>query len=751
MSGLIWEQARPATGWQGIDHLQLSELGGMPLLTLRLLGPVGSLGAGQIEIPGAPPWSIVPEPVLPPPAPAPALYRRLRIRFHQPGDHARYTVRLLSGGGLPLHPFFQTRTFRFRIGCESRDCAATEATPTLPTISDPALDGLARDSRALEALLLDRLSRSTPDLQDLALATTERMLVQLLAFQGDLLAYHQDRVASEAFPETATQRHSLRQHAILLGESLDDGQAARCWLEVAVTRAGVLPAGMPVESPQHSPGQARLRFSTLADTELDPEPLRVAAWPGALDAFLPAGTTQTLLLGNPSVQIGQKLAFVLPEGAWMVTVTGVDRQIAPGWTAHPHDPLLTTPQAVTRLHWDRPLPRRILVWKEPFRLAHNLVQAEHGQECRLWLRPPQPPPVPDRVVDLRGPDVVLQQPAWAEEPLLRALRLPGPVLVAEEGARVWLESGGETWYAVEHLHQSSSFDPHFVAETTESGDLWLKFGDGRKGKALRSDLPARIRWRVGAPLAGNCPAGVLSERLSHPDPELEARVNALGVLQISNLSPGEGGRSPLPRAALQQRLADSLHQPSAQRAVSLLDLAVAAQAVPGVARAAARLVHAPFPSLRVLIDPVDPQAGEELEVQVQAALEPLRLAGRELWVQRARSQPVELVLAVCPQPGQSAAALRRRVEAALVAETGGYFHPDRLDFGVSLHLGDLLAAVQAMEGVRACRALVFRKLGRSQPAVQWTLPVGRGEVLRLDGDPLHPENGRINVLVMESA
>ena len=129
MSGLIWEQARPATGWQGIDHLQLSELGGLPVLTLRLLGPVGSLGAGQIEIPGAPPWNIVPEPTLPPPAPAPALYRRLRIRFQQPGDHARYTVRLLSGGGLPLHPFFQTRSFRFRIGCESRDCAAAERTP----------------------------------------------------------------------------------------------------------------------------------------------------------------------------------------------------------------------------------------------------------------------------------------------------------------------------------------------------------------------------------------------------------------------------------------------------------------------------------------------------------------------------------------------------------------------------------------------------------------------------------------------
>ena len=68
-------------------------------------------------------------------------------------------------------------------------------------------------------------------------AATETMLRELLAHHGEMLSLHQDRVAQEAFVDTARERLSVRRHAALLGLALDDGASARA--QVAVD----LPAG----------------------------------------------------------------------------------------------------------------------------------------------------------------------------------------------------------------------------------------------------------------------------------------------------------------------------------------------------------------------------------------------------------------------------------------------------------------------------------------------------------------------------
>ncbi|MEF9605419.1 hypothetical protein O4J55_25060, partial [Paracoccus sp. PXZ] len=51
-------------------------------------------------------------------------------------------------------------------------------------------------------------------------ASTEAMLVELLAHHAEMLSLHQDRVAQEAFIDTARERLSLNRHAAALGLAL---------------------------------------------------------------------------------------------------------------------------------------------------------------------------------------------------------------------------------------------------------------------------------------------------------------------------------------------------------------------------------------------------------------------------------------------------------------------------------------------------------------------------------------------------
>ena len=86
-----------------------------------------------------------------------------------------------------------------------------------PPAQPPAVDLLTKDFNGFVTLLADWVKVRNPHVADLSGASFERMVLDLLAWAGDMLSYYQDRVANEAFVETAAQRFSLRQHAVLLG------------------------------------------------------------------------------------------------------------------------------------------------------------------------------------------------------------------------------------------------------------------------------------------------------------------------------------------------------------------------------------------------------------------------------------------------------------------------------------------------------------------------------------------------------
>ncbi|HEV7876493.1 baseplate J/gp47 family protein [Bradyrhizobium sp.] len=772
-SFLTWDDATlDATRWQGIEYLSFVH-GDPSIVTVHLARPASGILVNHVVVEGGESLTDLQHTV--------AVTNGsdlITVSFPDRGDYSPYTIRLLSGGNDPLHPFFDRAGFSFYIDCPAGDCRPLTVRPEKPPRPRPAVDLATKDYRGFVQMLGDWVAASNPSVTDLSPASFERMLLELLAHHADHLSYYQDRVFNEAFVATARERHALRQHGMLLGYRLDEGEAARTVLSFAVAQSGVLPAGVAVEL-AGAPGEMALVYVTEAQMRLDPahnaEAMKPAAWPGASSAEIPVGATELLLLGHGlGLAPGQRLAFSFARATELVTLTAADEVSLAGWSALPIDPPTVAPADVTRIRWLEPLTSALAPWRGKLIISGNLVDAVHGAP-RSAVVSPNPPSGSVIAIELNRRNAIVAPRLLADGSVtwyLRALALPDAPIVFErrsDGGSVpalTVTVAGEVWSREPHLWASHSYDHHYVAETDQTGQLWLQFGDDVHGRAIpvgrqHGDpytytplIEIGLAYRLGATGAGNCAA----ETLSHVVPAeagspLRDALNGLGVGSVTNVVPGSGGRAPESEDKARFAIPDSLHHGPLQRAVTLADYAEAATMVPGVARAAARALDGVFNTVMILVDPkgqgdLDPA----LAVAVYDHIDRLRMAGREHIVRAPDYIPLRVELAICVEPGQLRHAVRDRVLAALRpgdADRRGWFHPDLLEFGKDLILGDLLAFVQAIPGVRSVKALAFRALD-DPSAVQVVdrILVAPTEVARLDGDDNRPENGVLKVWVV---
>jgi hypothetical protein len=695
----------------------------------------------------------------------------IELRFPSRGDRSDYTVRLAQGGLDPLHPFFDRASFNFYIDCPGGDCRPLDAQPAPPPPQRPAIDLKTKDYAGFVSVLADWIKVRSPDWGDLAPASFERMLLELLSHHADQLSYFQDRVANEAFLDTARERHAVRQHGLLLGYALREPVAARAVVGFDVTNPGVLPAGVVVDhsEPEGDPGPV---YTTREAVRLDPRhnggAIVPAAFPGAAAAVVPEGSTNLLLFGHDlGLTPNQRLAFRHGDAAAIVTLVEVAELQLPGWTASPADPPVAVLADVTRIAWREPLGQALRPWLDPFSIRGNLVNAVHGAPRRAVASPTgaAPPGALAVVLDRQNSIVAPRRLAdgtliW----LLRALRPPEwPILFDGSGGGIEVQVDGELWSREPNLWESRSYDLHYVAETDEAGAVWLQFGDGVHGHeiealrdgpfAARPAVEVSIRYRTGAAAAGNCAADTL-DRIPPvpPGSPIDAALTALGVTAVGNVVPGTGGTPAEPLDQARFAIPDSLKHGPRERAVTLADYAEGAR-IDGVARAAAVDVGGAFNTVRVLVDPVGQGSlPADLRDRVFRRIDDLRMAGREHLVAAPAYVAIEVSLAVCAAAPRLRTAVRTRVLAALRPgrePPGGYFHPDRLSFGESPSLGDLLAYVQGLPEVLSVKALAFRRLDDPSPVrVREAIAIGALEVARLDADDSRPENGVLQVLVV---
>jgi predicted phage baseplate assembly protein len=251
---------------------------------------------------------------------------------------------------------------------------------------------------------------------------------------------------------------------------------------------------------------------------------------------------------------------------------------------------------------------------------------------------------------------------------------------------------------------------------------------------------------VGNGSAGNVGAETITRvvRLSG-----DSAVSGGAVTRVRNPLAAAGGTDPEPVAEAKLR-APLTFRERQLRAITADDYARRAEDLPGVQRAAAALRWTGSGyEAQVAVDPAAEGGPRQLLLEaVGARLGRYRRIGHGLAVRAPAYVPLDVALCVIVEPTfQTAhvrAALLERLGVAEVPGGGlGFFHLDRFTFGTPVRLSEIVAAAQAVEGVR--EVTVTRLQRYSEPSrgerERGVLAVSPLEVVRLDNDPLHPERG----------
>jgi hypothetical protein len=167
---------------------------------------------------------------------------RLELVTSAAGD---FSVYRLSIPVPQLDPVLRHFDFSFKAACPTDvDCRTEQVCPPLET-AEPRLDYLARDYASFRRLLLDLTAQRNPNWTERNPSDIGIALVELLAHEGDHLAYFQDAAANEAYLDTVRQRISARRHARLVDYAMHDGRNAWTFLHLTANAAAALPAGTP--------------------------------------------------------------------------------------------------------------------------------------------------------------------------------------------------------------------------------------------------------------------------------------------------------------------------------------------------------------------------------------------------------------------------------------------------------------------------------------------------------------------------
>lgn len=118
-------------------------------------------------------------------------------------------------------------------------------------MTQPALDYTSKDFVSFRTSMLDYATQTMPEWQSRSEGDFGVVLVELMAYMGDILSYYGDRIQTEAYLSTATQRLSLLQIADLLGYVPSNGVPAVGTVTLVTNNPGpavLVPAGTKVQT-----------------------------------------------------------------------------------------------------------------------------------------------------------------------------------------------------------------------------------------------------------------------------------------------------------------------------------------------------------------------------------------------------------------------------------------------------------------------------------------------------------------------
>ncbi len=757
---------------------------------ISIYDPSGSTSLSPVPLTADPTWEVIDE------------RNALRLTMAMPGAFTFYKLHINHPR---IDPYFNDVTFSFKVNCESRlDCKAPEHECPAEEKVDFPVDYRARDFRSFRRALLDFASLRYPDWKDRLEADAGIMLAEVMSALGDEQAYYQDRIAREAYLETATQRRSLRRHTRLVDYHVHDGLGALTWLDITVKddQLGDIPAGMDIRATAEKGMQVDYEVGQGLDEIVAEKTYAVDSTRNTFephiwdedDTCLFVGATELFIKGHheddllpfddrpdnkePGKWVLLKTTPTDPaitERAWMIRLITIKNT---------EDSVFAEP--ITHLVWEKGQALPFEMDMTVLEVRANLLPATAGKMFeRLFVigTDPQDLELPEaekqilkRAIERHGPNesiaYLFSLPGAESNPLVRMgddphsaapeLRLVevdfiGGEWVEQDSLWTWRRSllgtcssqpndcdfmlDDGTWRRVAGYQRIGK---EIVHKDYASGDgTTIRFGDGEFGLIPEKGTVFKVTYRLGKGRRDNLPAG----SLKNFDQDFEF------IKTVTNPLPAENGMDAETHEEIRQ-LAPEAFRAIAFRAVRPEDYAEAAERLPWVQRAdAAFRWTGSWLSAFATADPLDAVTLiKTRRVELTEQLDRFRQAGREVHVLDPRYADLDLKITICVNPDAYVDQVREMVLETLfgkkgILESPGFFSPDNFTFGTPLERPALEAAIQSVPGVRAVMGMEIHRRGWYdwRDFADLSEPVGQNEVIRIANDPLHPERGSIEV------
>lgn len=741
----------------------------------------------------------------------------LRLKARYPGDFTHHHIYIDDDR---IDAYYNNILFTFKANCPNDlDCKpADHECPPEEDVDFP-IDYNARDFWSFRNALFEFASFHYPGWKERNEADMGVMLLEVMAALGDEMAYYQDRIAREAYLETASQRRSYRKHALLVDYLVHDGLAASSWLDITVTsgQSGDIPAGTAVWALGDN-GQ-RIDFEIGKglfdlDSTGNPNEYRVNSEINSLEPYiwdeddtcLFAGTTEMYIKGSyesyltpfddiPENNAPGKWALLkttpsdpsIPARRHMIRIVEVKEKT---------DSVLGDPITYIRWEQEQELPFEMDL-NQGFEVRCNMVPVTAGKRYEQFFvtgEDPDNPVVPDseqdnveNAIERTGHDhthVYLhtlkdsdKSPlAWLEDETYNPCPEIWMVEVEHDGTE-WADK--DSWECRRSLvgtNSSNSQDKDFVLDDgswnpivkyrrdgTEiihydyaaNEGLTIRFGDGEFGMIPNIGTVFRAEYRLGGGKASNVAADTLT---NIEDELIYSTENPSGFIDsVSNPLPATNGQDPETVDEVRQ-LAPEAFRSITYRAVRPEDYAEAAERLSWVQNAGASLRWTgSWLSVFVTPDPVgEVTLSQENITDLNNQLDRFRQAGRETNVKDPVYADLNLEITICVAEDAYTGEVKERVLDILFGTAGsdtGYFSPDNFAFGTTLERSSLEAAIQSIEGVKAIERICIERKEwfKQKPFTDLVYDPGEYSIIRIQNDPLHPEQGTVRLIMKGGA
>ena len=720
----------------------------------------------------------------------------LRLTTAFPGGFTLYRLAIADAR---IDDYYNDVVFSFKAACPTEfDCKPGPHVCAPDAVVDFPVNYLARDFWSFRRALLDFASERYPEWQDRLEADAGVMLAEVMSAMGDELAYNQDRIAREAYLESASERRSLRRHARLVDYQISDGRGATTWVDLTMQAGAAvnipggtqvwalepLVAGKPAADRRAASrvvfevGRGLVDRGVLFNVDAARNSFAAHLFDED-DLCLPAGSTVLHIDGAHAADLPfDDFTDPLQPGKWVLLRTAPADPSIPVrvWpvklidVVDTVDPVLPGTPAITRLVWAESRKTPFEMDLTTLSVRGNLLRATAGEtRTELFMIGPRLLPAdPVETVERTG----------ANNSVTHLFSLPG----SDRSGVVWhganaetrrpeirlFESGGPEWTwrrALIGVNSAQAEDRDFTLDdgvwrrvvgyrrigreivhidyATGQGTT-VRFGDGEFAMIPATGTHFEVVYRLGNGRVGDVAADVLVD-FDHAALPL--------VAAITNPLPAIDGIDPESPFEVRQSAPEAFRAITF-RAVRPEDYSEAVERLPWVQRAGTAfrwtggwITAFTTPDPRSAAALIDPQRTELFE-----QLDRFRQAGREAWGLDPIYADLDLEIRVCVEPTAFSGDVKERVLEALFGRYAiprrlGFFAPDHFTFGTPLWRSELEATIQDVPGVRAVRGIRVRRRGRTawQAFTSLVLRVADNEVVRVQNDRLLPERGSVRL------